>query len=64
LTTIDVSKRKIGQFAISVLDDQIRSSERQPAIKILVGANLVVRSSVIPVQPQSTELRHLYRAPP
>ena len=50
LTTIDVSKRKIGQLAISVLDDQIRSSERQPAIKILVGANLVVRNSVNPVQ--------------
>ena len=46
LTTIDVSKRKIGQLAISVLDEQIRSTEPQPAVKILVGASLVVRSSV------------------
>jgi len=46
LTTIDVSKRKIGDLAIRLLHDQIRSAERQPAVKILVGANLVVRDSV------------------
>lgn len=48
LTTIDVSKRKIGRLAISVLDEQIRSTEPQPAVKILVGADLVIRGSVDP----------------
>ena len=47
LTTIDVSKRKIGYFAITLLDELTRSTERQPAVKNLVGANLVVRSSVV-----------------
>jgi len=46
LTTIDVSKRKIGYLAITLLDEQIRSPENQPAVKILVGADLVVRDSV------------------
>lgn len=46
LTTVDVSKRKIGNLAITVLDEQIRAPEGQPAVKILVGANLVVRDSV------------------
>ncbi len=45
LTTIDVSKRKIGYLAITILDDLINASERQPSVKILVGAELVVRSS-------------------
>lgn len=45
LTTIDVSKRKIGYLAITILDDMINSSEPQPSVKILVGADLVIRSS-------------------
>lgn len=45
LTTVDVSKRKIGNLAVTILDDLINSSEVQPAVKILVGANLVVRAS-------------------
>ncbi|WP_246710273.1 LacI family DNA-binding transcriptional regulator [Martelella soudanensis] len=45
LTTIDVSKRKIGYQAIAVLSDLINASERQPSVKILVGAELVVRVS-------------------
>lgn len=45
LTTIDVSKRKIGYLAITILDDLINASELQPPVKILVGADLVVRSS-------------------
>jgi LacI family transcriptional regulator len=45
LTTIDVSKRKIGYLAITILDDLINASEWQPSVKILVGADLVVRSS-------------------
>lgn len=46
LTTIDVSKRKIGNLAITVLAERIRSQVREPAVKILVGAELVVRKSV------------------
>lgn len=45
LTTIDVSKRKIGYLAVTVLDDLINASEPQPPVKILVGAELIVRSS-------------------
>ncbi|MDG1109403.1 MAG: LacI family DNA-binding transcriptional regulator [Burkholderiaceae bacterium] len=46
LTTIDVSKTKIGYLAIRLLDELINSQESQPPLKILVGANLVVRDSV------------------
>lgn len=46
LTTIDVSKRKIGNLAITLLAEQIRSQTREPAVKILVGADLILRSSV------------------
>ena len=46
LTTIDVSKRKIGSLAITLLAEQIRSEGNEPAVKILVGAELVVRDSV------------------
>jgi len=46
LTTIDVSKQKIGNLAITLLDELIRSSTREPAVKILVGAELIVRNSV------------------
>lgn len=45
LTTIDVSKRKIGNLAVTVLDDLINASEIQPPVKILVGAELIARSS-------------------
>ena len=45
LTTIEVSKRKIGYLAITILDDLINASEQQPSVKILVGADLVVRAS-------------------
>jgi LacI family transcriptional regulator len=47
LTTIDVSKQKIGYLAVRLLDELIRSSEKQAAVKILVGANLIVRDSVM-----------------
>jgi LacI family transcriptional regulator len=46
LTTIEVSKKQIGYLAISVLDDLVRSSEPWPPVKILVGAQLIVRDSV------------------
>lgn len=45
LTTIEVSKRKIGYLAVTILDDLIHSAEPQPAVKILVGADLVLRGS-------------------
>ena len=48
LTTIDVSKTKIGYLAIRLLDELIHADDKQPAVKILVGANLVVRDSVAP----------------
>jgi len=46
LTTIDVSKRKIGSLAITLLAEQIRSQVSEPAVKVLVGADLIVRKSV------------------
>ena len=45
LTTIEVSKRKIGYLAVTILDDLIGANESQPPVKILVGADLVLRSS-------------------
>ncbi len=45
LTTVDVSKRKIGNLAVTVLDDLINAAEAQPPVKILVGASLVPRAS-------------------
>lgn len=51
LTSIDVSKRKIGYLAVTVLDELVQAKERQPSVKVLVGADLIVRSSDGPVQP-------------
>lgn len=45
LTTVDVSKRKIGNLAVMALDDLINSADPQPPVKILVGAELVLRES-------------------
>jgi LacI family transcriptional regulator len=45
LTTIEVSKRKIGYLAVTILDELVHSNEPQPAVKILVGADLVLRGS-------------------
>jgi len=53
LTTIDVSKRKIGYLAITVLDDLINASEAQPPVKILVGAELIARSSDVRKDPNN-----------
>lgn len=53
LTTIDVSKTKIGYLAIRLLDELINSLEKQPAVKILVGASLVSRDSVALENPAS-----------
>lgn len=48
LTTIDVSKRKIGYLAVTLLDDIITAPEPQPPVKMLVGAELVTRASDVP----------------
>lgn len=61
LTTIEVSKRKIGYLAVTVLDDLIRANEPQPPVKILVGADLVLRAShekgaVRPIRRRSAKL--------
>lgn len=45
LTTVEVSKRKIGNLAVTVLDDLISTSDSQPPVKILVGADIVSRAS-------------------
>jgi LacI family transcriptional regulator len=45
LTTIEVSKRKIGYLAVTMLDDLINAAEPQPPVKMLVGADLVLRAS-------------------
>ncbi|TNB48904.1 LacI family transcriptional regulator [Martelella lutilitoris] len=45
LTTIDVSKRKIGFHAVALLDDIINGPPDLPCVKMLVGADLVARSS-------------------
>lgn len=45
LTTIDVSKRKIGSMAVTVLDELLNAEEALPAVKVQVGAKLVVRAS-------------------
>ena len=47
LTTIDVSKQKIGYFAVRLLDELIKTPDKQPAVKILVGADLIIRDSVM-----------------
>lgn len=48
LTTIDVSKRKIGSMAVTVLDELLNSEAILPAIKVQVGAELVIRDSTKP----------------
>ena len=48
LTTIDVSKRKIGSMAITVLDELINADTMPPAVKVLVGAQLIKRASTRP----------------
>ena len=48
LTTIDVSKKKIGYLAVRLLVDLIKTPGKQATVKTLVGTDLVVRNSVIP----------------
>jgi LacI family transcriptional regulator len=57
LSTIEVSKRKIGYHAVAVLDDLILAAEPQPSVKILVGADLVLRGSHERVGSKSTAAR-------
>ena len=57
LTTVDVSKRKIGNLAVTVLDDLINTAEPQPPVKILVGANLILRASETALTPKAARSR-------
>ncbi|OLP62424.1 LacI family transcriptional regulator [Xaviernesmea oryzae] len=63
LTTIDVSKRKIGYLAVTVLDDLIAAPEPQPPVKILVGAELVLRTSHAPGSTTPARARARIRQP-
>lgn len=55
LTTIEVSKKKIGYLAVRLLDDLIRTPGTQVTVKTLVGTNLIVRNSVFPRLSAATE---------
>ncbi len=46
LTSIDVSKRKIGQNALTILLSKSEHNESAPPIKMLIGGELVERDSV------------------
>lgn len=46
LTTIEVSKRQIGLFAIRLLYDRIVAGNDQPSAKVLVSGRLIERGSV------------------
>ncbi|WP_296988739.1 LacI family DNA-binding transcriptional regulator [Thalassospira sp. UBA1131] len=48
LTTVDVSKRKIGSMAVMVLDELLSSDKDLPSTKIQIGAELVQRASTKP----------------
>jgi LacI family transcriptional regulator len=62
LTTIEVSKRKIGYLAVTILDDLIHASESQPSVKMLVGADLVLRASDGRDVPRPVPIQHGLRA--
>lgn len=47
LTTIDVSKQKMGHHALALLDELIHSHDKN-VVKILVGSDLILRKSVLP----------------
>ena len=61
LTTIEVSKRKIGYLAVTILDDLINAAESQPSVKMLVGADLVLRGSDARDAPTSVPAREKSR---
>ena len=46
LTTMDVSKKQIGQTAMRLVIDRIESVPHPPSFKISIGGELVVRESV------------------
>lgn len=46
LTSVDVPKQKIGAMALRILDDLISNGKTEPAIKLLLSGELVVRDSV------------------
>lgn len=46
LTTMQVSKQKIGEIAMSLLRDCIDNKEDTPTMKVLIGGKLICRNSV------------------
>jgi len=46
LTTMRVSKRRIGKVAIQILNERIKSKKVFPPIKTVISGNLIERSSV------------------
>ena len=46
LTTLNVSKVEIGRFAVQLLFERIKADTPKPAVKILVGGELIERQSV------------------
>jgi LacI family transcriptional regulator len=47
LTTIEVSKQKMGEIAVSILADLIRDGGVSASTKVLVGAELILRASTL-----------------
>lgn len=67
LTTVDVSKRRIGAMAIRLLDEVIRGVASAPiakhsSTKILVGTDLVIRDSVRPSRDNAVDQGDLARS--
>ena len=56
LSTIDVSKRKIGSTAVSLLHDAMTATHPCPFVKVLVGAELVTRESDRQLEPARSKL--------
>lgn len=46
LTTIDVSKIRMGRMAVQLLLDRIKNASTEPPVKALIGGKLIERSSV------------------
>lgn len=46
LTTIQVSKAQIGRMAIQLLVSRIQNETNMPAVKVLIGGDLIERNSV------------------
>ncbi|MFH5773210.1 LacI family DNA-binding transcriptional regulator [Paracoccus sp. NGMCC 1.201697] len=57
LTSINVPKRRIGTMAIRLLDDLLQARKPQPASKVLITGELIVRDSTRPAHPPEASPR-------